>query len=91
MGTGRERHQLHEASSEPPRAPDRRTKHLVLSVVCAVATVAAMFPPIYLAASGRDSVLGVPRSLAYFVLVGLFVTGTVIGLYLLEERKGEVE
>ena len=37
------------------------------------------------------SVLGVPRSMAYFLLVGLFVTATVIVLYLLEERKGEVE
>lgn len=80
-----------EVSREPSRSPGRRTKHLVLGVACAVAAIAAMFPPVYLAASGRDSVLGVPRSMAYFLLVGLFVTGTVIGLYLLEERKGEVE
>jgi hypothetical protein len=78
-------------SREPSRSPGRRTKHLVLGVVCAVAAIAAMFPPVYLAASGRDSVLGVPRSMAYFLLVGLFITGTVVGLYLLEERKGEVE
>jgi drug/metabolite transporter (DMT)-like permease len=78
-------------SREPSRTPGPRTKHLVLGVVCAVATVAAMFPPIYLAVSGRQSVLGMPRSMAYFLLVGLFVTGTVVVLYLLEERKGEVE
>jgi hypothetical protein len=78
-------------SREPSRAPGPRTKHVVLGVVCAVATVAAMFPPVYLAASGRQSFLGVPRSMAYFLLVGLFVTGTVVVLYLLEERKGEVE
>jgi high-affinity Fe2+/Pb2+ permease len=73
------------------RSRRRRTKHLVVGAVVAIAAVAALFPPIYLAASGRESFLGVPRSLAYFVLVGLFITATVVGLYLFEERKGEVE
>ncbi|WP_028923485.1 hypothetical protein [Pseudonocardia acaciae] len=73
------------------RPKPRRTKHLVLGAVCAVAAVAAMFPPVYLAASGRESFLGLPRSLAYFVLVGLFVTATVVGLYLAEEKRGDVE
>ena len=78
-------------SREPSPPTGRRVKHLVLGAVVAVAALVALFPPIYLAASGRESLLGVPRSLAYFVLVGLFITGTVVGLYLFEERRGEIE
>lgn len=68
------------------------TIQTTFGVIYAITLLAAMFPPLYLAASGiRVSVLGLPFSIAYWI-----VDATVIGLalwakYAIEDVRGELD
>ena len=60
-------------------------------VVFAVALAMALFPPFYLAASGvRTPVLGIPFSMAYWIIDALIVGLGLWGYYGLELVRGEL-
>jgi len=60
-------------------------------VVFAIALAMALFPPFYLAASGvRTPILGVPFSLAYWIIDALIMGLGLWGYYGLEFVRGEL-
>jgi hypothetical protein len=57
----------------------------------ALDTVLVLFPPIYLFISGmRDTVLGVPIVVAYFLLTGLCIASSIVAAYLVDCEVGEI-
>jgi hypothetical protein len=48
-----------------------------------------LFPPLYWAASGAStSALGIPLSVLYFLGVGIFVSSSVVVVYLVDRKAG---
>ncbi|MBB2903351.1 putative outer membrane lipoprotein [Kineococcus radiotolerans] len=74
------------------RALPASTLNTAFGIVYAITLLAALFPPLYLAASGRaGTVLGLPFSLAYWILDAL-VIGLALWLkYHLEDIRGELD
>lgn len=57
-----------------------------------VAAALAVFPPFYIWAGRVDgAVLGLPFSIAYLLFDALLVTAVIVGLYLFEKRRGELD
>lgn len=51
--------------------------------------VLALFPPLYWAASGRSpQVLGLPLSVTYFLVVGAFISASIVVAFMAETRSG---
>jgi len=56
-----------------------------------IALAMALFPPLYLYASGRSFlVLGMPVTIWYWLLNGLLVVLIVSGLYVVENIRGDL-
>ena len=57
-----------------------------------IALVIALFPPLYLYASGRSQLfLGMPLTVWYWLSVPVITTFTMWGLYLVEGVRGELD
>ncbi len=51
--------------------------------------VLALLPPLYWAASGPSPVvLGLPLSVAYFLLIAVFISASIVVAFSLERREG---
>lgn len=67
-------------------------KNTVFAVLYLIPLVAAVFPPLYLVASGRSGLfLGAPFTVWYWLFDGLFLGLVIWALYCVEELRGEVE
>lgn len=65
---------------------------IFFGVLYAIALVVALFPPLYLYASGRSyAVLGLPLTAWYWLLVPVITTFSMWGLYLVEGIRGELD
>lgn len=73
------------------RAMSSRTKMTIFWLLFGASILLAVFPPLYLAGSGIDSlILGVPFSVAYWIFDALLATGAVWLLWVFENIRGEV-
>ncbi len=64
------------------------TRHLV-TLWFVADMVLALAPPLYWAASGPlPAIFGVPLSMAYFLLIGLFISASVVVAFVAERRAG---
>jgi hypothetical protein len=73
------------------RGMSSRTKNRLFGTLFLLDGVLAMFPPVYWAVNEVDgTVLGLPFSVLYFLVVGVLITASVMALYLVEEIRGEV-
>ena len=60
--------------------------------VYGITLLAALFPPLYLAASGaRSTVLGLPFSLAYWILDALVIGLALWAKFHVEDVRGELD
>ena len=51
--------------------------------------VLALMPPLYWVSSGASpTIVGVPLSMAYFLLIALFISASVVVAFLAERRAG---
>jgi hypothetical protein len=65
---------------------------VAFGVVFAVALALALFPPLYLSASGSQaSVLGIPFALAYWIIDAALLGLGLWGYYALEHIRGELD
>ncbi len=70
----------------------RRTVVVFFGAVYTIALLMAVFPPFYLAASGRSGlVLGIPFSIFYWLLDFAIVLLGLWGLYVVEDIRGELD
>lgn len=70
----------------------RRTVVVFFGSIYAVALLMAVFPPFYLAASGRPVlVLGIPFSILYWLLGFTILLLGLWALYVVEDIRGELD
>ncbi len=51
--------------------------------------VLALLPPLYWVASGPSpTVLGLPLSMAYFLLIAVFISASIVVAFIVERREG---
>ena len=61
-------------------------------IVYGATLLAALFPPLYLAASGiRGGVLGMPFSIAYWIVDALVIGLALWAKYAIEDVRGELD
>ncbi|GAA1279121.1 hypothetical protein GCM10009609_48200 [Pseudonocardia aurantiaca] len=61
-------------------------------IVYAVSLLMALFPPLYLAASGvRASVLGIPVAIAYWIADAALIGLALWAKYAIEDVRGELD
>jgi hypothetical protein len=73
------------------RAMSSATKNRVFGAWFVLDTVLAMFPPVYWAVNEiHGTLLGLPFSIAYFIVTGFLITASIVALYVVEEIRGEV-
>lgn len=72
---------------------DRKTINLTFGIVYTFALLMALFPPLYLSASGVRGpvILGVPWSILYWVLNAALVGISLSALYIVESIRGEAD
>jgi len=65
---------------------------LAFGITYGITLLLALFPPLYLAASGsRTSVLGMPFSLSYWILDALLIGLALWAKYAVEDVRGELD
>ncbi|TIC82769.1 hypothetical protein [Nocardioides sp. GY 10127] len=70
----------------------KKTINVIFGGIYAVAALMALFPPLYLWASGSDvKVLGIPWAIGYWIFVWLLVCAALVGLYNAERIRGEFD
>ena len=70
----------------------RRTVVVVFGGVYILALLFALFPPLYLWASGMDTlVLGIPFAVMYWLIDALVLGLGLWGLYVVEDIRGEMD
>lgn len=70
--------------------PPRLVKSVLLAIY-AIAVAMAIFPPLYLSASGvRWAVFGVPFAITYWIVNALLVAFALTVLYVYEDARGEL-
>lgn len=74
-----------------PTKPVLSRPALWAAVFCVIAFLATMWPIYPLFSSGLPLVLGMPLSLFYLIVVLVLVFGTMLGLYLWESGRGELD
>lgn len=63
----------------------------LIAVWFALDAVLVLFPPIYLSISGaRETFLGVPMVVGYFLLTGLCIASSIVAAYLVDSEVGEI-
>ncbi|GEB14607.1 hypothetical protein ACIRN4_25685 [Pimelobacter simplex] len=73
------------------RAMSSRTKMTIFWLLFGASILLAVAPPLYLAGSGIDTpILGIPFSVAYWIVDALLATGAVWLLWVFENIRGEV-
>lgn len=74
------------------RALDKRTVNIFFGGIYTAALVFALFPPLYLWASGSSAaILGLPLPIAYWLIDGLVLGLGLWGLYLVEDIRGDLD
>lgn len=74
------------------RVMSSRTKNRIFGIWFVVDAVLAMLPPVYWAVDEIDgTVLGLPFSVAYFIVTGIVITASIVALYMVEDIRGEVD
>jgi membrane-associated protease RseP (regulator of RpoE activity) len=74
------------------RSLDRRTIVIFFGALYAVALVFALFPPLYLWASGmRVEVLGIPFAFMYWIIDAVVLGLTLTAFYVVESIRGELD
>jgi hypothetical protein len=74
------------------RGLSRRTVVAFFGTGYGIALLLALFPPFYLGASGiATPVLGVPFTIAYWLIDGLVLGFGLWGLYIVEDIRGELD
>jgi hypothetical protein len=74
------------------RGLSRRTVVAFFGAGYGIALLLALFPPFYLGASGiATPILGVPFSIAYWLIDGLVLGFGLWGLYIVEDIRGELD
>ena len=69
-----------------------RSIGLFFGAVYLLALLMAIFPPFYFAASGvATRVAGIPFAIAYWIIIFLLVSFGLLGLYLVEDMRGELD
>lgn len=58
-----------------------RSLPIAIRIWFALDFIVCCFPPIYLAFSGRGSLPGIPLSVGYFLVAGLFVTLSIVAAW----------
>ncbi|WP_377320890.1 hypothetical protein ACFJIY_17610 [Pimelobacter simplex] len=73
------------------RTMSSRTKMTIFWLLFGASILLAVAPPLYLAGSGIDTpILGIPFSVAYWIVDALLATGAVWLLWVFENIRGEV-
>ena len=73
------------------RAMSSRTKMTIFWLLFGASILLAVAPPLYLAGSGIDTpILGIPFSVANWIVDALLATGAVWLLWVFENIRGEV-
>ncbi|NHP16228.1 hypothetical protein G8767_21955 [Rhodococcus sp. IC4_135] len=74
------------------RQLEPRTIHVTFGFLYGISLLLALFPPLYLAASGVSTrILGLPFSVFYWLFDGLLVGLSLWALYLVEGIRGELD
>ncbi|MFT4009039.1 MAG: hypothetical protein QM655_03245 [Nocardioidaceae bacterium] len=73
------------------KAMSPRTKTSIFWVLYGASILLAVFPPFYLAGSGKSNlILGIPFSALYWIIVAVLCTAAVWLLWTFENIRGEV-
>ncbi|WP_051574986.1 hypothetical protein [Mycobacterium sp. URHB0044] len=74
------------------KALDRRTIVMFFGALYAAALVFALFPPLYLWASGtRVEILGIPFAIMYWIINAVVLGLTLTAFYAVESIRGELD
>jgi membrane-associated protease RseP (regulator of RpoE activity) len=74
------------------KALERRTIVTFFGALYAVALVFALFPPLYLWASGmRVEILGIPFAIMYWIIDAVVLGLTLTAFYFVESVRGELD
>lgn len=72
---------------------DRKVINISFGIVYAFALLMALFPPLYLSASGVRApiILGIPWAIMYWIINAALVGISLSALYIVESIRGEAD